>query len=313
MNNITVILFSVLLFTSCEKSINIEGYWMMDMENQPSTYFHPYDLKISSDTIEMADGYNFKQKASYQLIENEMMLKFSEESKFSYPFLLETDSIIYFAGFRYFRIPLDYYSKVESQKLIGYTASKMQDPEGNFTFAHLVKRHGSPIVILNDQTSELKQLPEFLIWSHGAKPKVFLYIGENVSLNDLIEVYCYIKPTLIKRIELVTGNKSFEEFYSIADYIGIDSLTYKEFQKRTNYNPPPPPPEPNSNLVVERSIEVFGMDDIVSLDTIKEFKNTEILVSNQLNIKEYFVLIEKLNDLGLNNKLKRFTTPNKTH
>lgn len=308
MNRILLILTFTLTLVACSNKTDIEGYWRLSFGEESEDYFIPYELSFKQDSLLVVDGYNFKQISNYSVFGDSITITFANGVSENYSFFTLNDSTINFADREYFRTSKEYFSKTQSYELLGWQSEKIFKPKTNSTRIHLIKDNNSTKVILNDITTDLKYLPEFLSWGHGQKPTIYLYLGKGIDLIDLLDAYCWFKYSGYLKVELVTSNISFEKFYSLQDYVNVDDSAFLKFLDKNSLPPPPPLPESNDEI-----IDVF-------IDTVAAFNYEEqsdtgkyrYNFSTQLDINQYLELTEKLNKKE-NKKLKRLTTLYKMH
>jgi hypothetical protein len=168
----------------------------------------------------------------------------------------------------------------------------------------LIKAGDSTKVILNDATTDLFFLPEFLRWEPGQKPKIYLYLGEGIELIDLLDAYCWIKYSGYRKVELVTSNLSFEKFYSIKDYLDVADEMFLKFREENLLPPLQTLPELNKNLT-----DVFiNSEGDFTFEQLSDTTSYRYNFSCQLDIKKYLELTEKLNN-SESKIIKRLTTP----
>lgn len=308
MNRFLYIVIFTLLFASCSDKTKTDGYWRLNFEEEPENPFFPYELRFHLDTLQIVDGYNFKQTSIFSNLNDSISITFASGIRKNYYFKVLSDSTIKFADQEFVQASIDYFTKSQSYELFGWKSTQEFRPQINSPVIHLIKDSDSTKVILNDITTDLKHLPDFLIWRHGQQPTIYLYVGKGIELKDVLDAYCWIKYSGYRKVELVTSNVSFEKFYSIEDYVDVDDSTFMKFLNQNSLPSPPPAPESDKKiydvLINSKSNITFGKQ----LDSVTYRYN----FSSQLDIKEYLELIEKLNN-SEKKILKRLTTLYKMH
>lgn len=304
MNRFLCILTFIVL-NGCSNKPDIKGYWRLSFDEKIENNFLPFELSFDKDTLLIVDTYNFKQSAVYNIFGDSISITFTNGLKKKYFLSVLSDSTIKFADMVYSRIFQDDFSSIQSYELLGWLSDHEFCPKTNSITIHLIKDGDSTMVILNDVTTGLKDLPYFLSWGHGEQPKISLYLGQGIKLIDLLEAYCWIKYTGYRKIELVTSNASFENFYSVHDFVDVDDSTFMQFLYENSL--PPPPPQPKlDNEVIDQFI-YSESDSIIhqQSDTATYRYN----FSSELDIKSYLEMTENLNN-SEKRKLKRLMIPN---
>jgi len=302
MNRLLSIFILTVLLASC--SNQPEGFWRLNYDDEVGNLLLPYELSFRSDTLFFVNGYNFKQTSIFKIEGDSISISFKNGIKKRYSLEILSDSSLRFEDRNYFRTSKGYFSKTQSYELLGWSSKNKFNPHENSTTIHLIKdENDSTKVILNGITSNLKELPMFLRGGHGQKPKIYLFLGKGIELKDLSDAYCWIKYSGYRKAELVTGNVSFERFYSLRDYVDVDESTFIKFREKNSLPPPPPFSESKHEI---KDVFVNAMADLnfeEQTDSVKYRYN----FSTQLDIIQYFELTQKLND-NKNKKLKRLTT-----
>ena len=311
-----LLLISIISLTiiGCSNRTDIQGYWRLNLDEENEIGFFPYELSFKQETMLMVDAYNFKQTSRYSVFGDSIYMNFENGVKASYSFSSLNDSTIEFAGRIYSRTSEYYFSETQPYELLGWTSNHEYNPLGNTIIVHLIKVGESTNVILNDVTTDLEYLPEFLMWendeyvAHSQKPKICLYIGKGIKLMDLVDVYCWIKYSGYQKVELVTSNLFFEKFYSIQDQVDVEDKVFLKFQEDNRLPLLPPQIEYNNDVidVFISSKTDFTFDE--HIDTITYRYN----FSTQLDINRYLEFTKRLNQTE-KKKPKRLTAPYQIH
>ncbi len=301
MNQLLSIFFLFSLLISCIDKREVEGYWRLDPSQEVEDHFSPYELRFHQDTLCLVDGYNFKQSFLFVETGKSITIASKHRIKKSYSFEILSDNRILFADRQYLRTKKHYFTKSPSYDLLGWITDQTFHPKINSNTIHLIKDGNTTKVTLNDVTTNLKNLPKFLRWGHGQLPTIYLYIGKGIELKDLLNAYCWIKYSGYSKVELVTSNISFEQFYSLQDYTDIDDSLFTEFLTKNSL--PPLPSQPKSDEKIYDIVVCSKKDFHVKpkSDTLTSRYNFPM----QLDLKTYLTLTEKINK-SEHKTLKRF-------
>ncbi len=230
------IIVLTLTLSSCVRSkIKVlEGSWRLDFDETVENQHFPLELCFLSDTLYMIDGYNFQHKTKYRIENDSMELVFSNGDVLELNIEIYTDSTICFSDANFFKIPLGFESILHPYDLLGYKTGKTISDTSYDYVIHLIKFKSKPQVILNDITTNLDDIPDFLNSGH-APNQLNLYLGYGIELNDLLEAYKWIRIAGIKVVVLVTGNESFYRFYIVNDYISLDDSLFNSFLNEEDF------------------------------------------------------------------------------
>lgn len=263
---------------SCVSKQDEQGYWTIHFDEVKDSSIYPDELYFKKDTLIIQSSHYFKQVAIYKKKNDTIYLTFKNGIEKKYPFSILSDSSIEFAKMKFIRTNEDNLSKAEPYELIGYQSKSRFTPHSNSTIIHLIKYNSEAKVILNDKIYELSSIPEFLNYGQNDKPKLYLYLGKGIEINDLIKTYCWILVCEIYKVELITHSESFEEFHTVKDYLYIDDSLFMNFIKENKI--------PHSGL-----LHSFYIESEYISEKKEYFKNE----SNQSSMIEYLKFTEQLN------------------
>jgi len=285
----------------------LEGSWRLDYNGQIESPFFPFELYFEGDSLILIDGNNFKHHIRYQIIDDSIEMFFSSESIRKLQFSFHSDSIISIGTSKFHKFPNDFRDNVKPYELIDYKTDEVLIDSSNSSIIHLVKIDGEVKVILNDISTDLENIPEFLETSHGTPPPLILYLGKGLEFNDLVEAYLRIELSITHKVTLVTGNDCFDEFYIVKDYLSVHDSLMEDFLNKENI--PPSPPLPVDNKEKERRIIVFknraDFDKILNTNDSTKYL---VQVDSHIDLLDYLELTEKLR--GKKNIMKVITAYN---
>ena len=291
---IHILFLTLILFSCSQKKIeNLNGSWRLDYDEQTKSPFFPFELFFEGDTLIMIDGHNFKNQIRYQIKGDSIEMSFSNGSIKKMDFSIYSDSMIFLGAGKFYKIPNDFLNIVKPYDLIEFKTNEILIDNAYSSVIHLVKNGGQVQVILNDVTTDLENIPDFLVTSHGSPPPLILYLGKGLEFKELVEAYMWIKVAWINRVTLVTGNDAFDKFYIVKDYISIDDSLMDVFLKKENI--PPFPPSPIEITEIKRNIiKIDNQADFEKLLTINDSTEYLIQVDNQFDLFGYLELIGKI-------------------
>ena len=288
------ILILIIILGACEqdKIINLTGYWRLDYSEQVENTFFPYELRFNGDTLYMTDGNNFKHKTFYSIENDTLEVNFSNGNKLKVKFQNISDSSIVFDKVKFRRFPSEYSTFVQSYDLVNIKTTKILLEDSNVPVIHLIKVHKKIKVILNDVTSDLNDIPNFLDCNSCAQSSLYLYIGKGIEFGDLVEAYKWVQLSGINHVFLIIGNKTYEKFYTLEDYININESLMNEFIKQIKTSSLTPR-LPKIDFGGRVAIRINNSDDFSKLMTIKDSSDYLILIGSQIELVKYFELIER--------------------
>jgi hypothetical protein len=301
-----IIPFGLILFSCSQKRIEkLNGLWRLDFDGQIESPFYPHEIYFEADSFILIDGHSFKHRISYQIVDDSIEMIFSNNSIRKLYFDSKSDSVIFIGDGKFMKISDDYEIQSKPYELIGYITNELLIDSSFSNIIHLVKNSGEVKVILNDVTTELEIIEEFLAPNHDTPPPLILYLGKGLDFNDLIKAYMWIRRSNTHVVTLVTGNDSFDTFYTIKDTIGLDDSLTAYFSKTENI--PHAPPQPVELSDTKRHIiEIKNLKDLEKLENLTETTKYLIHIDNRLDLLAYFELIEKIK--GKKNVKKVITT-----
>jgi hypothetical protein len=306
---IYVIVFGLILFSCSQKRIeSLDGHWLFDFNGKIESLYFPLELCFEGDSLTLIDGYSFNHKVRYQIIEDSIEMIFSNENIRKLKFGFCTDSIITIGLGKYRKVYNNFQCYAKPYKLIGYKTDEILNDSTYSWVIHLVKVNGRLKMILNNCTTDLKNIPEYLITSHRTPLRLILYLGKGLEFNDLIEAYMWINFINSHEVTLVTGNDCFDKFYMVKDFIHIDNSLIEEFLKKENLPPFIPLPVDNSETK-RQIIRIKNQIDFEKLLSKNDSTKYLILVNNQLGLLDYLEMTKKLSKKS--NILKVITAYNK--
>jgi len=300
MKQFLVILGLITILTSCSTNNNIEGEWVRQSETENK--FFPRELTFNNDTLYSTDDMMFNQIATYKTENDSISLTFQDQNVSRFPFSVESDSILFFNKQRFIKLSSDAEFKPQAFNLLGWNSGKLFEPKAKVPVIGLVKIDGNLKVMLNNRIAELNQLPTFLETTGRQPPFIYVYLGEGVYFKDLVELYCWLNSISIIKVELITHNDSFKEFYSITDYFDIGLSLQYQFRTKHNILPVQSSLEyvANESLSWEKVL-ITNDINIQEVSSFVDTVNYSVVISDELGIRQYLNLVKLINAKRKNN------------
>lgn len=312
MKKLLLLLFTTLLL-SCTKKIDskiLKGTWRLSIGNGD------YELSFNKDSIYIENGYGLPYSGTYSLKNDSIFMKIGNtfsKAKIKYN---KIDSLLTLDDTKYWKR----YDSLErtTTKKFNFINIKSKNKihlnkfnSINYLLKVIKNNNNELKVILNDSITDIDQIPYFLISAcipnDSYKPIVDLFVGKNISLSDLKEVYIFFYASNCKSIRLVTHY----DFPSRSFYYCNENITL--FRDDISMFPPPPPVYGDfyrKDFIKKfkpKRIQVSSINDFHKLSGI--VSDTMYLISINVNLpmKDYFCLTQLINGIRKNKKVKIHT------
>jgi len=312
--NRLIIIILCLTVYSCKRQHSIQGDWTHYHEEQEQSPFFPYRFRFANDTLLTIDQYGFKQRAKFVLYKNSLLIKFENGTKKEYSLSWVSDSIVRLGNNALFRTSKSHFSDYPSSELIGFQSHTKFRLKPKSSIIHLTKVGSSTKVVLNDRVTELHEIQDFF-GGHYRPESVCLYLGRKIELEDLIEVYCWLDFSFVNRVQLVTYNEAFDEFYCIDDFVVIDNMLLEEFVKNNQKFSPyahPAMTDIDSHPISD-SLYIYNRMDF-NINFINDTTAYIAYLSDEMDINTYLSITDQLSNRGNVTKIiKRLTTQHNMH
>jgi hypothetical protein len=299
-----------LLMASCQqnKANKLHGYWFRYTDETIDNPNFPIDLYYENDTLFMVDGSHFTHQAKYHVENDTLFLTFSNEDKLKVNFKIESDSVLSFGKGKFFKTTSEEFTSVPTYNLIGYKTDQILKNDITASNIHLIKINDTAKVILNDVTTELKDIEQFLACEDcSLSISTNLYIGRNVEFHDLLSAYKWIAAGGVRQVNLVTANTGFDDFYIEKDSINIHDLLIEELFEKEALRPFPPTQKTRN--ISQIILTIKDSDDLRKLNTIEDSSEYLIQVDPHISIMDYLELNQRIMDKqNIVKEIKRLTT-----
>lgn len=289
-----ILTFLLINFSCSQKKFErLRGVWKLDNNVKIETPFFPIELNFETDSLILIDDHHFKHQIRYQIIDDSIEMIFSNDNIRKLKFSFCSDSKISIGNCKFYKFPNDFENNVKPYEMIGYKTDEILIQRSFSNIIHLVKIDGQVKVILNDMTTDLEKIPDFLETNHGTPLPLILYLGKGLEFKDLVKAYLWIKLSNTHKVTLVTGNESFDKFYVLKDFIQIKDSLLENFYNRENIKHLSTYPIDNQNK--DRTIiEINNKTDIEKLINLNDSTKYLIQVGNKLELIGYLELITKI-------------------
>lgn len=298
-----VILFLLLQSCSDIDKNDIIGNWNGDTNYD---YFPSYwELKITNDYFFAIDNYGYIDKFEYKFSNNSLNVINGKTDTLLDVKKFNSDSIQ--VGNRFFNrvtnnvsIEDDFYYPIIGIK----TNTTAQFLSSNMSIVHLWKNAESETKIrVGDKYVKLEDLKSlFVVYDSKYDTEVAVFIGQNISLEDLKSIHLVLLSLNIREITYVL-DKKYQEGYSIfKDKMFYWNKEIDDYLKEQGQPPfPPLTPRAYSSKNFKKSngviISINSPNDIGLLDIINN-GDYVVEIDTTLALEEYIFIKQKINELN---------------
>ncbi|TCI94892.1 hypothetical protein [Tenacibaculum sp. M341] len=313
MKKLLFLTLTCVLFYSCSKNIDaktLEGTWWLSIGNGD------YELSFKKDSIYIDNGYGLPYSGKYYIRKDSIFMNI--ENTFTKAKILynKKDSLLIFNNSKYWK-RYDTVNRMITKKFdfINIETKNIIDLNNFKSINYLlkvIKNYNNELkVILNDKITDTEQIPYFLASAcndgENSKSIIDVFVGKNVSLSDLKEIYIFFYTSNYKSVRLVT-NYNFE---TRSFYFTNENITL--FLDDISMFPPPPPHHGNlyRKYFIKKfnpvTIEISSANDFDKLSKIVSDRVYLISIDVNLPMKDYLHLTQVINNIRKNKKVKIHT------
>ncbi len=312
MKNLILLILVSILLCNCYKKINLktlQGTWWL------SSGDGDFEISFKEDSIFIENGYSLPFSGTYFLKRDSIVMNINNtitKAKINYS---KKDAMLTFGNSKYWK-RYDSVNRTTTTKQIDLINIKSEktihlNKINNLdSFIKVIKDKNNQLkVILNDRTTDIDKIPSFLISNCGGTksnyyPKVYLFIGKKVQLEDLKKNYTILHAVNHKLIRLITyydfSNRTFH-YYNSNIHI---------FREDISLAPPPPPSVEDFyrkefiKIFNPKILEIKSAYDFDKIQHITPNSHYLISITIELSIVEYLKLTQKLNSIRKNKKTR---------
>ncbi len=304
-----LLLFSiVLILFNCSKKIDakdLQGVWWSSGNNE-SKGFYP-ELVFDNDSIVIINNFGMPHFGKYLLKYDSIFMKIDNASLGLNINYKKQDSTLNINGENYWKRYNTLQKKQKKIHLINLKSkNEIHIDSLNGSILKAIKNNkGELKVILNDKTTNINEIPNFMIRCTDGKNyylKPNIIIGSGINLTDLKKIYIELFNVNYTIIRLLT----YENFQSQSFYYYNKKIAF--FRDEISINIPPS----EFDLYKKEFIQKFN-PKLLSIKSKSDFKklkeiipNTRYLISIDINlpIKDYLHLTQELNSIKKVKKVK---------
>lgn len=318
MKRILLILLLSLLF-SCQEKFNpneFKGTWISLDSNESFNEILP-TITFKKDSVYLEDIYTYVLKGKYEIKQNTITSYFKKDtiiSKFNFN---NKDSIITIGKNKYaFWEGYSYDTKFIEYDLININRKGGITPDSlrNLDCAmHLFKMPNDSLILkVNDKTtSNYDVIPSFVIFTDKFDYTFpGIYIGENILLKDLLNIYIRLWSVNIKQSMLVLEfdlrNNLYSNYLDNFDFWVSQIENYNDNQSERIQAP-----ISNELTRVEylkkyapKVIEINSIKDFIALEVINKNNNYLIQIDTDMDLETYINLKEKISEIIKGEKIR---------
>ncbi len=230
-------LLSVLASCAEINESDLQGEWNF-YPNREASYFT--NFKFEGDSVEILDNYYFKEKGTFH-IEGDSIKILREKDDFSIGFKIERlnkDTLEIESGnpeLNWLFLKDDWVTnKPEKFDLVDIESNKTRSElPGSYYFSiHLYRKDDSLKLRLGQRLSRFDDIPLYLEVFDGPQPnmrKILLFLGENVILEELEELYLRLTAESYGSVYIILKRAGLKDFYIMPDKNNFWPKEYNDF------------------------------------------------------------------------------------
>lgn len=298
MHKVILSILILLVFACNPTPDQLEGTWILQQtENRINTYAQ---LDFKGDSVVVTDYYLFKQRAKYTLNNQQLTLQIGDIKEIRLPFqylndssfaLFESDSYLHYDGFTN--------NNFSPYELAGIkTQQHKNTPIRNSCLytVHYYKELGRFLKIrLGDATARFCDLYPYLEGIKYNEDCLELFIGKDITLIDLRQLYLHLYIVGIRRAELILDKIDHSDYFIFNDrfYFPQEDIDLY-FERNPKFIPPPPNPELFSKELLKDHY-INQVEDFKTISKLEPSLRHIIYVNSELHFSDYIRLKQILN------------------
>ncbi|MGB1294787.1 MAG: hypothetical protein ACPG6V_04845 [Flavobacteriales bacterium] len=290
------ILYIILIASliSCQNDLQkLKGNWgcQIDCYNINHPMF-PFDMVFYGDTIDYVTGEGRRIRYNIKIEKDSMYFIYRAETPKAFAFEMLNDSVFRLDHHTFWRHSEDNVPHIPLYSGLKRTTFNKYQGKVDDVF-YVFKENNKLILQLNDTKSGLDELPSYLHGGHRnpIKDIIGIYLGEDVTMQDLLSVYAVIYYMDRRKIKLIFSSNVFDLF------VLRDSLGPSDYLNQLSHNEmglPPMKMEIDFYRNKEIVLEVFSSKDFSKINSFPDGQSIHLRVSSKIDILEYFELLEFL-------------------
>ncbi len=285
----------------------IIGNWELNFFNVlPIKYDQLY---IRKNEIVLIDEFLFPERGSYELENNILNAYIQNKSNVKIKIEELTNDTMIISGNSYIRKNQNVLiNQIEYYEIAGISTGKKLDADSNFRLIHFYKSaEGATKIRCSSKVVEAKEIQSYLYRSYrnhtsNEKNRIKLFLGKNISLKDLKEIYMYFYSYGMRNIVLVVNKNEDNEFEIFNDKIDFWKKDIEQFSEELNL-PAPSLPDGQYNSKEEflknstsKNVKINTSEDIRKLNNLSKELLYLVSISDTMSIKSYIEIKKILFD-----------------
>jgi hypothetical protein len=294
-------------FFSCKEKFNpneFRGIWI-PLDNK-GAYANLPSITFQNDSLYLHDIYTYNSFASYK-IRSKSIEFFVKNDTLKYDFnFSRKDSILKINNNDYMFME-GYHDGIEivNYDLINLRINQPISPDSlsNYQSAFHIFRDKKGILKLklNDKTtSDFNLLPSFAFQKHRQVKNIVIYIGENITLREIVKCYFLLYQVNINQVFLLTDfdikNNTYYGFLDNFEFWQnqINELSTEKIEPIITIIENQKKKYLKKYSVQTILVNQFDEKSNISLDTIDKTGNYLIKINSEMSLEKYILLKEKI-------------------
>ncbi len=288
---------------------DIKGNWTLQYITEPELIIFD-QIQINSNNIVTLDEMSFPEMWTYKIRNNIIEFRNSQSQTLNLTIDKILNDSFWIEGNKYVKEEMN---RIDSYNLPNIETGQFLKIDNNSRIIHLYKNgHDKEVQIrCGDKVinPNIEIIFEYLS-NHSSyvlkKPRIILFIGDSISVNELLEVYYLLWYNGVRRVELVLNKIDVDEYEVLNDRIDLWHDDVNKYFKEKNYRLPPPLLFDSSTRqdLLDLGVPNIKIDKLEDLEKINaKFGGKTVLASinNNLSLNDYVKI--KLGFLSLKKRL----------
>ena len=297
-NQYSYLLLLCFVVISCtDNKEKIQGEWFMlyndnisEKANEKLYNTLPYYFRFSGDSCKAINDYNFTNSYHYRFHDDSLLLLKQGEVYRKFKVEELSDSSVTIGGATYHKKKwreeiLPEFSLIDVRTALTLESLMNKFPkQSRFGSMLLAKINGETKMMIYDSIEDIEdsQIIQYLECSHCKRPTVpILFLGEGITLDDLIKVYQEFLCARVNNVILVTYQNKQAELFGFIDGAAIDVDSFVE-KGESGWCPE------FLNLGEQHTkIQISNKDDLAKLDSLSDTSIYYIEISPKADVITY--------------------------
>jgi len=294
-----IIFTFILLLSSCNEIENetIQGYWIA----APISYYDTNlpEIEFNNNDIVIVDNNSFRRSEKYLVENNKLKIK---SVAFDLTIPNNASDTIYLNNIKY--VKQESKLKLDEYHLLGITTDQKLSKISNQIIPLHCYRNSQGVfkTRVGDKYVDIENLKSTITPSHSY-PEIALFIGENIELSDLKEVYYELFSLNIRKAILVVNYHFPNEYEIFQDNIEIWWNDINDYYLDKNSPPLPRVGFRTKSEVLKNDFKIINIKskkDIKKIEKLKIDSTYFISINENLIVSNYIELKQLISNLRIN-------------